>query len=273
MTDIRRAITDEPPSLADLCTDLDITRYAQVPPRLYTDHPEPKIRTWNEAKAEANLTEISWICAGADYVEFDFEKLVRAVLRYPFKPRYRDKVDWAVKNWTGCATWFKSHFPDAILCDWNLTQGQEPRQFDLVEALSIRYLDAFCISAYHKPIHSHYEQKRRVLEHHRSLCDEYNKKLVVSIWDRVKVVVEEDEFVYMPLDDGALEEMLLLAISGDIDVDLAYCWSNTFRLLEANNPAKQLYEMEYGSDDPLPEITANMGRVLSAFRLRAEAVK
>ena len=109
-----------------------------------------------------------------------------------------------------------------------------------------------------------------------ALALEHDVPLIVSIWERYKVWDEgHDVAVYTPLSDEALALILEIAFVPGDDERIVWFWSNTYTILDRNDPAKILAETVGRDDDydPLPAVNAVMVQMMAEMRLQAELVR
>jgi hypothetical protein len=263
-------ILDAPPEITAIAEALDFDRIGFVRPSLYTK--------WNPKRfdvewAQQNLEKITAALEGGEWMVTDLEGEPRRRVRYP--DEYDDEpgeVRRAVKEYLTMWKWFRSHFPNLKLSEWNLSPGVDSDRFPLAEKLVLSSLDAIDISLYwrHRPgwLNGH----RKVVAHAVELGRAHNKPVIVWVWERYLVWNDDHTVaVYTPVPREAIDQMIGLAMTDGVDI--VALWSNTYAILAANNPRKIIAETagRDAGDDPLPEINANKVRLMAEMRLQAGA--
>lgn len=273
---LRYAINDAPPVIEATARALGLEPFGYLPPRLYTSWRDG-VRYFDAEKAQRNLPEITAILNGKDLGQTDLEKTARRIVRDPDDYEL-EELTWAEDQFEGQMwPWFRGHFPALDLTEWNLSPAKDSTNFPRAEALIIRNLDAFDISLYwnDKPIWL--SKRRQILRHAVALGREYDRPVVVTIWERmIEWNADRTVATYVPLTREAIDQVLGLVVAEaepGVEIILVF-WSNSFSILAANNPAKILAET-VGQADDYDATAAVHGRIVSlmAAMEQAEAMR
>ena len=144
------AIDDAPAVVTAVAEALGIQRIAEVRPHLYTRvNADRTIRTFDRERAERKFDEIAAICDGATRIVTDIEKKYRDVIRRP--DDYSDvEVKEAVTQYIECWSWFRSHWPEAMIFEWNLVNARKSGVYTFGEELVMKHLDGFAIGVFYR---------------------------------------------------------------------------------------------------------------------------
>lgn len=273
------AIADAPAAIKATAEALGIEPIGYLPPKLYTSWTDGR-KHFDAEKAQRNLPAITAILENNEWGITDLEKNPRRIVRFAHEvdddgtPRYlTSEIRWAIEQYETMWKWFRWHFPELKLSEWNLSPSRDSSQHPLAEGMMLRHLDAIDISMFWNTRPGWFNGRRKILRHAVELGRQHDKPVIVWIWERYKVWNEDRTVaVYEPLSREAIDQMLDLAISEGVDI--VVLWSNTYSLLAADNPAKVIAET-IGRDpdyDPLPAVNARIVSLMAEMRLRAEAL-
>lgn len=259
-TQLAYAIGNPPTAIVATAGALDIPPIGFVPPKFYTSG---KDRTWDRAKAERNLDAITAIVDGSKRIILDTEGKNRDRVRHP--DRYPElEVKASANQFVAGWSWFRSHWPDKWIFEWNLCNAKEAGVYPFAEQLVLKHLDGFAISLYWQDRATWPITRGQMIAHAQSLVAGTDKIVIGGIWDRYKVRHDEDDIIeYRPVSHENVHVMIDVAM----DCDVVFLWSNTYSIYARTGSKRVLTEVLQGDENPLPEINAHMLDLLVRMRL------
>ncbi len=219
MTQLTHAIEEAPRVILKAAKSLGIQQIVRVPPRLYTKKLDD-IRTFNLERAERNFEEIDDLCDRSPIIITDIENEHRDRVRRPFE--YADVlVSASINQYIACWSWFRSHWPDAKLFEWNLTNSREPGRHDLAEQLVLNNLDGFAVSCFYRRKGNWFDVRQQVVAHAKSLVEGTDKIVLAGIHE-----MHNDDTLRkkVPVPRHIVDLMVTVALQADV----AMLWSITF---------------------------------------------
>ena len=271
-TQLRYAIADAPPAITQVAAARGIETIGYVRPGFYTSWTNGR-KHFDAAKATRNIEQLRTVLKGMDWMVTDLEKTPRRIVRDPddYEP---DEVKWAIDQYTTMWKWFRAHFPDLKLSEWNLSPGRDSNDFPLAETLGLKWTDSVDVSLFWHRSPGRLAKQQKILEHAIELGKLHDKTVIAWVWER-RVVrnVDRTVAVYEPLSREAIDQMLDLALSEGVDI--VVLWSNSYAILAAKNPSKVIAEtvgqpVHY---DPMPAVTARIVSLMAEMRRRAEVLE
>ncbi len=262
-------IANAPAEIEAIAESLGVERIAYVPPRYYTKGNPAKgtPRTFSREKAEENLDAIKAICDGATWIISDIEWEQRRIVRRP-QDYSEATVKATVDQYVACWSWFRSHWPNALVFEWNLTNAGKPGVATFAEQLVLKHLDGFAISIFWHDRAKWRDVVGRSVAHANALVAPHDKIVICGIWERYKIQHDDGVSEIAPVPREGVDAMIEVALGGDV----VFFWSNSHRRFASSGSKKVLTEIMNEGDDPLPGINAHVVRVLAEMRLRAEAL-
>ena len=245
------AIDDAPTAVTVVAEALGIQRIAEVRPHLYTRvNGDRTIRTFDRERAERNLEAIKAICDGAVWIITDIEKKHRDVIRRP--DNYSDvEVEEAVTQYIACWSWFRSHWPDALIFEWNLVNAREAGRYTDGEELVMKHLDGFAVSVFYRKKANWQEVRERVVAHANSLVAGTGKIVIAGIHEKYNKHQPGGSSKQIAIPRDIVAPMIEVALEADV----VMLWSNTFRK---------------AIDEPMSIVIARVVEMLAKMRLQNE---
>lgn len=255
-------IDNAPAEIEAIAESLGIERIAYVPPRYYT---KGQPRTFNREKAEKNLDAIKAICDGATWIISDIEQKHRHVVRHP--NHYTEtEVKEAVEQYVACWSWFRSHWPNALLFEWNLSNRREAGAYTFAEKLILKHLDGFAVSLFWRDKANWRDVRERIVAHANALVAPHDKIVIAGIGERYKIERENGKAEFAPVPREIIDAMIEVALGGDV----VFLWSIAYkRLPDRPGSRSVLTEKLNGADNPLAQVNAHMVLMLAEMRLKA----
>ena len=260
------SLANAPAEIEAIAEALGVERIAYVRPGLYTrGNADRTIRTFNREKSEKNLEAIKAICDGAVWIITDIEKKHRRVVRHP-KNYTEAEVKEAVEQYVACWSWFRSHWPNALLFEWNLSNAREAGVYIFAEELVLEHLDGFAVSLFWRDKANWRDMRERIVAHANTLVAPHDKIVIAGIGARYKIKHEHGVTEFAPVSREVIDAMIEIAFGGDV----VFLWSNAHKRLP-NPPGSEnvLTERLKGIDDPLAHVNAHMVLILAEMRLKA----
>ena len=251
MTILTYSIESAPAEIHSIASALDIERLAEVPPRFYTRlNADQTFRTFDREKAERKLTEIAAICDGATWIVTDIEKKHRAAIRHP--DNYSDvEVEEAVTQYIACWSWFRSHWPDALIFEWNLVNARKPGVYTFGEKLILKHLDGFAVGVFYRDKANWQRVRERLVAHANSLVEGTDKIVIAGIHEKYNAHQPDGPSKQIAIPREIVVPMVEVALEADV----VMLWSNTFR--------KTI-------DEPMSIVNARVVEMMAAMRLQNE---
>ena len=245
------AIDDAPTAITVVAEALGIQRIAEVRPHLYTRvNTDRTIRTFDRERAEQNLAAIAAICDGATWIVTDIEKKHRDAIRHP--DNFSDaEVEEAEQQYIACWSWFRSHWPNALIFEWNLVNAREPGRYTDGESLVLKHLDGFAIGVFYRDKANWREVREQVVAHANSLVAGTDKIVIAGIHEKHNKHQPDGSSKQIAIPREIVAPMVEIALEADV----VMLWSNTFR--------KTI-------DEPMSIVIARVVEMLAAMRLQNE---
>lgn len=249
-TRLAYSIENAPPEIEAKAESLGIERIAYVKPALYTrGNADRTVRTFNREKAEQRLAEIAAICDGATWIITDIEKKHRDAVRHP--DRFSGaEVKEAVDQYIACWSWFRSHWPDAMIFEWNLSNAREAGRNTFAEKLILKHLDGFAVSVFYRHKRNWQEVRGQVVAHANSLVASNDKIVIAGIHEKYNAHQPDGTSKSTPVPSEIVDAMVEVALEADV----TFLWSVTYARIAV---------------DPLAVTNARIELVLTKMRSKA----
>ena len=219
---LTHSILNAPPEIEATASALGIGPIAYVPPKLYT-HRIGDVRTFDQAKAERKLPEIEAICDDALWIFTDIEKEHRDRIRRT--QNYSDRqVKESGDQYIECWSWFRTHWPDAKLFEWNLVNARESGVYEDGEQLILAHLDGFAVSLFYRDQAKWLRDREAIVAHAKSLVAGSGKIVIAGIQEQYKRHNADGTTTRTPIPREFVDAMVGTAL----DADGVMLWSKTY---------------------------------------------